>query len=153
VIDNAGNEWQFPPIPSIKLHKLTRMAHWLTPEDFFGGRPPTQISLRAGEARLRHLSLEGEELGTSIRHGDQGPGRRFVIHLDAAGQEIAVLSMVSDEPPRKSLLGRLLFKNTIWLNDRVRYELRTANGGELSLAHSKAGRYLRYKGFGTPGGT
>ena len=149
VIDSAGTDWQFPPIPSTKLHKLTRMAHWHTADDFFGGRPPIQLSLWAGDGRLRHSTITGKDLGMSVRH-DKQRYERYVVHLDAEGREIAVLSMVLAEPESRSRLRRLVFRQTIFLGDKVRYEL-TMTNGEVSLAHSKAGRYFRAHGFSPPG--
>ena len=50
----------------------------------------------------------------------------------------------------RSRLRRLVFRQTIFLGDKVRYEL-TMTNGEVSLAHSKAGRYFRAHGFSPPG--
>jgi integrase len=53
VIDNAGNEWQFPPVPTVSLPKLTRMGHWHTAEEFFAVRKGVpHLKVRAYSAQL-----------------------------------------------------------------------------------------------------
>ena len=51
----------------------------------------------AGDGRLRHSTITGKDLGMSVRH-DKQRYERYVVHLDAEGREIAVLSMVLAEP-------------------------------------------------------